>query len=569
LARSRPSARGALIAALGTAAARYEPDARRDKLALLARLDRARVPSGAAIRRLHETLCFLLAHPDDARVLARADAALRAFPARVAALSPRERRRLADTGIVGSALEYPFGLPMVRWLTARFPDEVDVAWERVDDEALEEALALLVSRPEGDAFTEGGIGWRTWLDAARAGRPVSRLRVLVELFDGAALPAEARDWVFERIALPITWTPRTFAGSRTGARRAGPRPFFHRRGLRRSGVDAAREARAPLDTVRRAPRAEALRLVDAARLAMAARQRELHCFSYPNPDDVLVADVGRGLRVVLVGLPAEHRQSLEGYYAFLVEKNGVPVSYGGAWGLFGTLEIGFNIFESFRQGESAFILSQVLRVYRHVTGLATFSVDPYQLGLGNPEALRSGAFYFYYRQGFRPHDAQTAALVAREERIRAAAPGHRSSLAVLARLCRRHVYLVLPGGDPAPERRVRPALVAALVSGLVAREFGGDRRAAAPALAARVARALGLPRRPPWPAAEWRAFQDLAPVAALVPDLSRWPARDRAALVALFRAKGGPTEAAYFRLLRRQHRLRDTLARLTADGPPT
>jgi hypothetical protein len=201
-------------------------------------------------------------------------------------------------------------------------------------------------------------------------------------------------------------------------------------------------------------------------------------------------------------------------------------------------------------------------MYRHVTGLSTFSVDPNQLGLHNPEALRSGAFYFYYRHGFRPHDAETAALVEQEERIRAASPGHRSSLAVLGRLCRHHVYLVLPGGDPAPARRVRPSHIAALVSGLVAREFGGDRRAAAPALHRRVRQTLGLPSRLPWPSAERRAFDDLAPVAALLPDLAEWPARDRQGLIALFRAKGGASEAAYFRLLARQRRLRDTLARL-------
>ncbi len=544
--------------------ARYGPEARGGKLALLGELDGLRIASGAALGRLHESLCFLLAHPDDARVLARADAALRALPERVAALSARERGRLDDTGIVGTTLTYPFGLPMARWLVERFPGEVDAAWERVDGERLEEALALLVARPEGDAFTEGGIGWRAWMEAARGGRPVSRLQVLVELFDGSALPAEARDWVFESLALPIRWTPRTFAGSRTGARRPWPRPFFHAEGLLRAGVDVAREAQEPLAGLRRAPRALALALLEAARLAMAGRQRELYCFSYPNPDDVLVADGGRGLRVALFGLPPAARQPLEGYYAFLVDKNGVPVSYGGAWGLFGTLEIGFNVFESFRQGESAFILSQVLRVYRHVTGLRSFSVDPYQLGLDNPEALRSGAFYFYYRQGFRPHDPATAALVEREERIRARRPSHRSSLAVLARLCRHHVYLTLAGGDPAPERRVRPAAVAALVSALVAREFAGDRGAAVRALGERAARALRVGRRPAWPAAERAAFQDLAPVAALLPDLGRWPARDRRALIALFRAKGGPSEAAYFRLLRRQPRLRDGLARLIA-----
>ncbi len=64
---------------------------------------------------------------------------------------------------------------------------------------------------------------------------------------------------------------------------------------------------------------------------MATRARELFAFSYPNPRDVLVADPERGLRIALIGLEPGQRLPLEAYYAFLVLKNGVPVSYGGGW----------------------------------------------------------------------------------------------------------------------------------------------------------------------------------------------------------------------------------------------
>ena len=100
--------------------------------------------------------------------------------------------------------------------------------------------------------------------------------------------------------------------------------------------------------------------------------------------------LGPGLRVVLIGLQPEFRLPFEGYYAFLAIRNGVPVGYGGGWCLFETLEFGFNIFESFRQGESAWILGQVLRAYHHVFRMRTVAVDPYQLGADNLEALRSG-----------------------------------------------------------------------------------------------------------------------------------------------------------------------------------
>ena len=73
------------------------------------------VRHAGALLRLHETLCFLQAHPDDVEILALVDRGLEAFGARVDRLSHAARRRLHDTGVAGSTLDYPFGLPMARW----------------------------------------------------------------------------------------------------------------------------------------------------------------------------------------------------------------------------------------------------------------------------------------------------------------------------------------------------------------------------------------------------------------------------------------------------------------------
>jgi len=65
-----------------------------------------------------------------------------------------------------------------------------------------------------------------------------------------------------------------------------------------------------------------------------------------------------------------------------------------------------------------------------------------------------------------------------------------------------------------------------------------------------------------WPAEERRAFEGMALVAALVPDLARWPADARRGLVRLMRAKGGAPEGEYARRLDRHTRFRRALERL-------
>jgi hypothetical protein len=333
-------------------------------------------------------------------------------------------------------------------------------------------------------------------------------------------------------------------------------------------VDVVREAMRLLPSLGRAAPALARELIETARLAMVTRSRELHAFSYPNPADVLVAEMGRGLRGVLIGLQPEQRLPFEGYYAFLAIKNGVPVGYGGGWCLFETLEFGFNIFESFRQGESAWILGQVLRAYHQVFRMLTVIVDPYQLGTGNPEALRSGAFYFYQRLGFKPGSEAVRRLLEAELAKIARDRRYRSPLRVLGRLAREEACLTLPGGSPAPERRLRARDLAALVTRDVARRHGGSRDAATRGAMRRVTRALGVGRLAAWTDAERGAFRRWAPVIALVPDLDRWAPALRARVVRMIRAKGGRGEGPYARQLLGLAPLARALEALVHPAPP-
>jgi hypothetical protein len=550
-----------LVEALAAAAPRFSPDERKAKLRLLDELAECPITQPALLLRFHETLCFLQAYPDDGEVLARVDRALAEFQPRVEGLGVAARQELHDSGVAGTTLDYPFGFPMTRWLTSRFSTDVDIPWRKFEEaDRMDEALSFLVAHAEDDALSEGGLGWRKWLAVAKGGRRLTDLQLLLELVEQAGLPEATRDWLFESLELPIQWKLR--GASRTRAKLPWPRPFFHRDGIRRAGFSFVREVARPLSPIRRAPRALAEPLIESARAALAARLRELHAFSHPNPDDVLIVEPGRGLRIALIGLLAKFRLPLEGYYAFYVLKNGVPVSYGGGWELFGTLELGLNIFESFRQGESAFIFSQVLRAYRQVLGMSTVVVDPYQLGRDNLEALRSGAFYFYHRLGFRPRDRAVLRLSERELAKIARNPSYRSPLPVLRRLAEAEMYLTLPGGSREPEKRLRASQVSAVVTRQIAREFGGDRRAVLSQAVARVSRTLGVPRWRAWPEDERRAFERLSPVVALIPNLERWPAAERRHLTRILRAKGGGSEGSYTRLLDSHARLKRSLRAL-------
>ena len=555
----------ALVDRLTAIVGRFAAEDGNEKLGLLDQLADSPIRSPATLAKLHEALCFLRAYPDGPEVQERVERALMAFPARVARLRPPSRARLHDSGIAGTRLDYPFGLPMARWLASRFPADVEIAWRRFEDtERLEELLPVLVTHQESEAFSEGGLHPRRWLALAKGDRKLSDLRTLLDLFERAPLPLAARDALFEGLALPIEWRLRATAPSRTRAVLPdGPRSMHgagHGDGLRRDGLDFAREITRPLPLPRPAGPALGRTLIDMARASMATRARELYAFSHSNPNDVLVADPGRGLRVALIGLAPDFRLPVQAYYAFLLLKNGVPIGYGAGWGMWGRLEWALNVFESFRQGESAFVASQILRVYYRVFRMRAVLVDRYQIGYDNEEALRSGAFYFYRRLGFRPLDPAAQALAEEEQAKIAHDRGYRSPPTVLRRLARTDLILRLPG--PAPDLRLTASALAALVAQRIGREFGGDRRAAQRADRTRVTRALGSTRPARSTSEERLWFERLTPLVALVADLARWPRSERARLMAVIRAKGGPSELAYLRKLDQHRRLRAALGAL-------
>jgi hypothetical protein len=110
-------------------------------------------------------------------------------------------------------------------------------------------------------------------------------------------------------------------------------------------------------------------------------------------------------------------------------------------------EVGFNLYYTFREGESAWLYARLLHVLRQELGVNVFSVDPYQLGHENAEAIDSGAFWFYRKLGFRPVDPAIAALAAREEKRIARTPGYRSTRRTLELLANGYLLYEGPGAE--------------------------------------------------------------------------------------------------------------------------
>jgi len=224
-------------------------------------------------------------------------------------------------------------------------------------------------------------------------------------------------------------------------------------------------------------------------------------------------------------------------------------------------EIAFNVFPNFRGGDAAEVYARALATARHLFGSDTFTVYPYQLGADNEEALSSGAWWFYQKLGFRPKEPELLALMERELAAMRRRPGHRSSRATLVRLSSANVYLHL--GRPRRDviGLIDTGALGLAVTDALAAACGGDRVGAARQAEQRAAATLGAASRRGWSDGEKLALRRWAPLVNLL-RAERWSAAERAALLAVVRAKGGRRESDFIALSNRHRRLQAALRRL-------
>ncbi len=536
---------------------RERPGARKAELALAAAAS-FEPRDAEELARLHDALLFLRAYPHSPRVLALAEEALARIPILLARLADAgaDLTPLDDpavAGIAGVPVAMPFSWAAASWLARRDPERLGIDWDAEDlPDRLAAFLPRFVPGLEEQARVDANVPFRDFVDAARGEEPDAAW--LVRRLSASPLPETVKAELWEALGLQLTWHPRP-ADSRGLARFPSPAPFCSDAPLlSRRDVSVVAELSAPPPFLQRLSRREGAVVLDAARAAMAVRYRELPAFSAGDPSSVFRFDVGRGVSILVTGLPRHARLPLRAGFGTLFVRNGVLVGYGDLHAALGRADVSFNVFYAFRDGESAWLYARLLAVARAVTSAAQLSVDPYQVGLGNEEAISSGAFWFYRKLGFRSADPALEKLAAREE-FRLATAASRTPPATLRRLAAAPLLYDVPGETCAlPDSFHLGALGLAAARALS--RSGLSPEAFRTRAARGVVRALGLEGLA---AAPREALHALAPYLSLLGDLATWPPADKRTLAALIRAKSGQDELRYARHLATHARLAHSL----------
>lgn len=541
---------------------------------LLASLKRVKCSDAESLARFHDALLFLRAFPHSRKVVELAEALLGGIPQQIknlvdsgASLDLLDSEQLS--GIAGTTLNDTFTYDVAYWLVQRHGADVNVEWD-FDKQGRQMGVSLprLIPLLADDSLVEVDTPYLDWMGHA-AGSTEQVLPWLLQSVQATPMnPLEKTAW-YDALQVRISWRLDRSPASRTLARHNPPKLYFHRAPLiKRNQVSLERELQSEPLPVRKLTKLESQQLLDVVRAALTVRYRELYGTTRGDPDSAIEADVGRGVHIFLWGLPAERRLPLRAYYAGMTCKNGVPINYIEGIGLFEWMEVGFNTFYAFREGETAWIYSKVLHLLHQISGVTCFSVYPYQLGNENDEAIKSGAFWFYRKLGFQPGRPELLALTQREEKKQVSNPGYRTSPRLLRKLAGGHLFYEFGTGPRGLWNIFSTRNIGLAVERRMTEEFGGDSEQMRLGATAELQRILRVDMEA-WEPVERSAFETFACILLLVPEVKLWSTNQKQELIQIILAKASADESDYLRLLQRHDGLKQAIVSLGSSLPVT
>jgi hypothetical protein len=297
-----------------------------------------------------------------------------------------------------------------------------------------------------------------------------------------------------------------------------------------------------------------------AREASTVRYRELYGFTHGEPKRVLHVHLGRGVDLLINGLPPSRRLPWRAYHSAMIFKNGVAVGYFEGLSLFERMESGFNLYYTFREGETAWLYARTLNVFHKLLGVTTFTLDPYQIGHENEEGIESGAFWFYRKLGFRSTRKELMNITQREEERLGVRKAYRTPARVLRQLAEAPMVFELGDEGVGDWDEFQLRNVGFAVQRLMALNFAGDIKHFRKSAVADLSESLQIDIED-WTLTAKRVLSDFAVVLALV-DLSQWSNGEKQLLVKIIQAKSSSDESRYLELMQQHRKLRRELIRL-------
>lgn len=455
-------------------AATYNEGSALKKKQLLIDCANIKLSSKKNIEQYHNCLIFLLGYPENEELFLLAQKEMERLCTSVKKLPKHSKDQLDRTGIAFTQTQAANSYTLIKWLLKQYPGQLSL--HSFDETGIhpKEILRHSLSEMEFELAFNEKLTPLKWSEACCGSKNKNEILAwLIYHFERINASDLIKDQLFESLKIYIFIIPTNKNLSKGFGNFELHKNYYHATGLLKR-FDEKEIINKKLSAPKKLSESEKNTVIEKTRVALFLLNRETEPVIYCNGDGLLFYELDHGLSIALFSILPERRLPLESYIGFMMFKNGFPMAYGGGW-LFGNRSLlGINIFEGFRGGESAFVFCQLLRTYKQNFGANYFEVEPYQFGKNNPEGLKSGAFWFYYRFGFRPLDNELKKLAFKEAEKIQNTKGYRTSIETLKQFTNSNLAVNF-NNEQLP---LNPSNISEYISNQINLRFKGDRTAA-------------------------------------------------------------------------------------------
>jgi len=434
----------------------FSQDSATHKIQLLKILNKQQLPKTKLLIKYHDLLLFLQAHPENEKLRNCCRLELLRIATFIKRLKPNEKMLLENSGLPFTDLYSSLSCELVSWL---LDSRIKVSCDLPDQNGTELIDLLKLSLPDIEKeFTAICDTNESLLDALQI-RNTKLLPFILNQFKQFSNTPLIKDYLFDKLQLNFHVQTTGNKGLSKAYNFLPVNEIYYQQEIRKKW-NYKEILNTPLPEVYLSDSAWKQQIIMVSKIKLLLLQRETDPVTYLDERSIRYYALERGISVAVFTMVPERQLPLESYVGYALFKNGYPAAYGGAWIMGNRALFGINIFDWFRGGESGFMMAQLLRTYEQLFSVDYFEIEPYQYGLNNPEGIASGAFWFYYRFGFRPLDRELNKLAKREADKMQRNKAYRSSSNILIRFTDSNLAFNLGSNTPLAMWQVRNKVTA-------------------------------------------------------------------------------------------------------------
>jgi hypothetical protein len=455
-----------LLTSLKKVSNKYDIESEQQKLEFLNQLKSCKLPATNLLIDYQNTLLFLVAHPSNQSILSLAEEELNRLSIQMKRMGKKDIVKLDNTGLPFTKSISTFTHDLLKWYQHDHSISMKIDSFYNGTITLSDALMFTVPSLEKEVVS---IGYKNnkLLEELKIDKS-QQLSFLLSEFDKLEEQPNVKDYFFNGLHLYMQLLPKDKLFSKAYNRIKIKDHFYH--------TDIIKQFDQVELLNRKLPKARTFNAnafkecLSVVKNSLTLLQRETDPVTYLDEKSFRLYELERGISIAIYGMKPDRQLPLESYVGYTLFKNGLPAAYGGGW-VFGKRSLfGINIFEPYRGGESGYMMCQLLRVYRQAFNVDYFEVEPYQYGLGNPEGISSGAYWFYFRFGFRSLNSELNKISLQEfEKIKNQ-KGYRSSEETLLRFTESNIALDMGKGIPLTVAEIRER-----VTSMISEKYAGNR----------------------------------------------------------------------------------------------